>query len=143
MPNIYSEPFADSSQIPTTLLSSLVKKHVTVALSGDGGDEVFSGYSRYIFANNSFNLLTKGPTLLRKNLSKLFQAIPPDFMNKIGKLIKISRLGDKIYKASNIMVSEDLEEFYDQLITYWPEKSIIVSNSNFKFCKCVNWFCRI
>ena len=60
MPQVYSEPFADSSQIPTTLLAKLVKDYVKVALSGDGGDEVFSGYGRYIFANNSFNLLTKG-----------------------------------------------------------------------------------
>ena len=74
MPQVYSEPFADSSQIPTTLLAKLVKDHVTVALSGDGGDEIFSGYSRYIFANNSFNLLTKGPPILRKNLSKFFSS---------------------------------------------------------------------
>ena len=137
MPQVYSEPFADSSQIPTTLLAKLVKDHVKVALSGDGGDEIFSGYSRYIFANNSFNLLTKGPPILRKNLSRFFQAIPSDFMNKIGKLIKISRLGDKIYKVSNIMVSEDLEEYYDQLITYWPDKSIVMADSasKYKFCE--------
>ena len=132
MPSIYSEPFADSSQIPTTLLANLVKKYVTVALSGDGGDEVFSGYSRYIFANKSFNLLTQGPPILRKNISKFLQAIPPDIMNKIGKLIRINRLGDKVYKASNIMVSEDLEEYYDQLITYWPNKTLISSDVQFK-----------
>ena len=57
-------------------------------------------------------------------------------MNNFGKLIKINRLGDKIYKASNIMVSEDLEEYYDQLITYWPEKALFVSDSAFKYKFC-------
>ncbi len=133
MPRVYSEPFADSSQIPTTLLARLVKKHVTVALSGDGGDEIFSGYSRYIFANKSYNLLTQGPFAARKILANLIQIFPPSTLNKIGKIIKIKRLGDKANKASNIMLSEDLEDYYNELITYWPKKSLVSSDSNFKY----------
>ncbi len=133
MPNIYSEPFADSSQIPTTLLSSLVKKHVTVALSGDGGDEVFSGYSRYIFANKTFNLLTKGPLPLRKAFANFFKSLSPDFLNNFGKIIKINRLGDKLFKGSNIMLSENLEDYYDQLITYWPNNSLVSLDEGFKY----------
>ena len=68
MPTVYSEPFADSSQIPTTLLCKLARKHVKVALSGDGGDEFFSGYTRYLFAKKSFGLLNKLPISLRKTL---------------------------------------------------------------------------
>ena len=133
MPNVYSEPFADSSQIPTTLLASLVKKHVTVALSGDGGDEIFSGYSRYIFANNSFNYLTKGPLFFRRLLSKNIQLFKPEILNKIGKIIKISSLGDKIHKASNIMASENIEDYYNELITYWPNDSLISLDHNFTY----------
>ncbi len=133
MPKIYSEPFADSSQIPTTLLATLVRKYVTVALSGDGGDEVFSGYSRYIFANKTFNLLIRGPLPLRKVLARFFKYLPPDFVNNIGQIVNFNRLGDKVYKASNIMLSEDLEEYYDQLITYWPKKSIVSSDDEFKY----------
>ncbi len=133
MPNVYSEPFADSSQIPTTLLSRLVKEHVTVALSGDGGDEIFSGYSRYIFANKSFNLLTQGPLYLRIALANFFQFFPPKFVNNVGEFIRIKRLGDKVYKASNIMLSEDLEDYYDQLITYWPNKTLVSFDEQFKY----------
>ena len=133
IPQVYSEPFADSSQIPTTLLAKLVKDHVTVALSGDGGDEIFSGYSRYIFANNSFNYLTKGPLFLRRFLSKNIQLFKPEILNKIGKIIKISSLGDKIHKASNIMVSENLEDYYNELITYWPNESLISLDHNFTY----------
>ncbi|MAI28793.1 MAG: asparagine synthase (glutamine-hydrolyzing) [Rickettsiales bacterium] len=133
MPKVYSEPFADSSQIPTTLLAKLVKEHVTVALSGDGGDEVFSGYSRYIFANKTYNLLTRGPIFIRKLLCNLIYNLPPDKLNNIGQLIKINRLGDKIYKASNIMLSENLENYYNELITYWPRKTLVASDSIFKY----------
>ncbi len=133
MPKVYSEPFADSSQIPTTLLARLVKKHVTVALSGDGGDEIFSGYSRYIFANKSYKLLTQGPLPARKTLANLIQILPPSTLNKIGQMIKINRLGDKAYKTSNIMLSQNLEDYYNELITFWPKKSLVISDSNFKY----------
>ena len=112
MPKVYSEPFADSSQIPTTLLSSLVKNHVSVALSGDGGDEIFSGYSRYIFAKKSYNYLFKSPYFIRKFLSNSVKLLSPDFLNSFGRKINIKRLGDKVYKAADILQSDNLEKYY-------------------------------
>lgn len=79
MATIYSEPLGDSSQLPTSLLSQLTKQHVTVALSGDGGDELFAGYERYIVARNIWQVSKRMPQLLKVVLDKLFAAISPDY----------------------------------------------------------------
>ena len=75
MPSIYGEPFADSSQIPTYILSSFAKKHITVALSGDGGDELFCGYNRHHFLMQYKNLLGI-PYILRKLIAKFIKILP-------------------------------------------------------------------
>ena len=133
MPKVYSEPFADSSQIPTTLLSILAKKYVTVALCGDGGDELFSGYTRYIFANNSFKYFTMGPNLVRHTLSRIIKMFPPEVLNSFGKYLKVNRLGDRSYKASEIIVSQNLEDYYDKLISYWPNETIVSTKNTNKY----------
>ena len=133
MPKVYSEPFADSSQIPTTLLSILAKKYVTVALCGDGGDELFSGYTRYIFANNSFKYFTMGPNLVRHTLSRIIKMFPPEVLNSFGKYLKVNRLGDRSYKASEIIVSQNLEDYYDKLISYWPNETIVSTKNTIKY----------
>ncbi len=125
MPAVYSEPFADASQIPTTLLCKLVKKYVSVALSGDGGDEVFTGYNRYLFAQKTFKILTFGPSWYRKSLSNIIKSIPPSFLNRSIGILGKKRFGDKAHKAADIMNSADLQDYYDKLTTYWPEKTII------------------
>lgn len=136
MPMVYSEPFADSSQIPTTLLSILVREHVTVALTGDGGDELFTGYTRYMFANKSFNLLTKGPNFLKKLISDSIKLFSPQMINHLGKLININRLGDKAFKASDIMLSKNLEDYYDKLTSYWPDQTLIEIENLIKYRFC-------
>ena len=73
---IYDEPFADSSQIPTFLVSELTKKHVTVALSGDGGDELFSGYSRYRLANMTWNKIGSIPSWMKFPCSIFLECFP-------------------------------------------------------------------
>ena len=133
MPKVYSEPFADSSQIPTTLLSSLVRNHVTVALSGDGGDEIFSGYSRYLFAHRTSKFIFNSPYFLRNNFAKFMRIFPPGLLNEIGIKLNLRKLGDKIYKASDILISKDLEEFYDKLTSYWPQLTIFSEINNIKY----------
>ena len=66
--SIYDEPFADSSQIPTSLISSFAKNKIKVAITGDGGDEFFLGYNRYIWANKIYNKLNRLPITLRRTI---------------------------------------------------------------------------
>lgn len=79
MATIYSEPLGDPSQLPTSLLTQLTRQHATVALSGDGGDELFAGYERYIMARNIWQVSKKMPQLLKVFLDKLFAAVSPDY----------------------------------------------------------------
>ncbi len=130
MPHVYSEPFADSSQIPTTLLCNLVRKHVKVALTGDGGDEIFTGYNRYLIANNSFRYLKRCPNTLRNYISRTLKLTPPEILNKLGNLFKFKRLGDKLHKASEIIPLNNFQDYYDALTTYWPDNTIILGSNS-------------
>ena len=123
MPFVYSEPFADSSQIPTTLLCGLVREHVKVALSGDGGDELFTGYNRYLFAHNYFKILNKYPRKLRQTFVYILK-MTSKLINQIGSLVNFKRLGDHD-EASEIIPMENLQDFYEALTTYWPDNTII------------------
>lgn len=87
LPDIYCEPFADSSQLPTFLVSRMAKQHVTVALSGDGGDELFGGYNPYQFAPRVWSKLQLLPLPLRQIASRLLSGLPlPD---KLAKLLRV------------------------------------------------------
>ena len=101
----YDEPFADSSQLPTMLLSEITKK-VTVALSGDGGDELFGGYYRYFIAENYKKFIFNQPDIFKNFLSKLINNLPVNFWNNIGFFIPNKfggrQFGDKLYKLAKI-----------------------------------------
>ena len=83
LPNIYDEPFSDNSQIPSILLSRLAKNQVKVALSGDGADELFFGYNRYNYINNSFKNLNLLPNTLKKFLVKRIKLMSNENWNKL------------------------------------------------------------
>jgi asparagine synthase (glutamine-hydrolysing) len=85
LPQIYDEPFADPSQIPTYLVSRLARQSVTVALSGDGGDELFGGYSRYLIAMAKWRRMRRVPAILRSGGSALVERLPPQALQLLAK----------------------------------------------------------
>ena len=132
LPKIYSEPFADSSQLPTVVLCRMVKKHVTVALSGDGGDELFGGYVRYSFGSRNFGIIQKFPFLIRSFMSSTIKNISPGIFETFGNFVRWSDLPRKIYKLSDILECRSFESYYDLLTTYWPNGLLVDEKVKFK-----------
>lgn len=112
LPTIYCEPFADSSQIPTFLVSKMAKQQVTVALSGDGGDELFGGYNPYQFAPKVWRAIRRLPMKLRKLAVAVLADVP---------------MPDKLYKLLQVLPSANREAFYEALMSHWqrPEQVVI------------------
>ena len=132
LPFIYDEPFSDSSQIPTFLVSQLAKKKVTVALTGDGGDEVFCGYNRYILSKNLWNKLTLIPLPLRKILASSIKSINSQSWNKFLRILpslnQHTNLDDKVYKIASVLESKTLFDIYYKLISNWQNPNEILLN---------------
>jgi asparagine synthase (glutamine-hydrolysing) len=135
LPEMYDEPFADSSQIPTYLVSQAAKQKVTVALSGDGGDELFGGYNRYFWGPNIWNKISWLPFQARKILSQAVLAIPTSGWTGIGKAINLIRpgasgilsLGDKAHKLSNRLNNvHNIDDLYLSLVSEWQDPAEII-----------------
>ena len=135
LPKIYDEPFADYSQIPTLLLSREAKKHVSVVLTGDGGDEIFGGYNRYIFAPKIWSIASKFPPLLRRQI-KFFGSLAHFFGTSNNSLLKpmmrksglpISTL-DRIQHLSSVLGSADTfsDLFFRLTNTFSEEQNILM-----------------
>ncbi len=136
LPTLYDEPFSDSSQIPTYLVSRLAADHVTVSLSGDGGDELFGGYNRYFWAQSVWRKLGWLPRPLRMALAGTLTTLPPEAWN--GAFRGLSRLlparwrykspGDKLHKLAEILAVKAPEEIYLALVSHWKEPAAVVVN---------------
>ena len=136
---IYSEPFSDSSQIPTVLVSEMAKNEVTVALSGDGGDELFGGYNRYLFCNQMQQRINRLPISLRRPLASNLLKLTPSTINSIYDLFRcilpvkyqFNNFGDKVHKIASIMTENDNKALYRELVSHWesPESVVIGCNS--------------
>lgn len=120
--DVYDEPFADSSQIPTYLVSKLTREHVTVALSGDGGDELFGGYRRHITAHRYGDRLSKVPDFAKCFSTTVIRSLSPTTWDKILSVIpankRPSHPGDALYKLANIL-GENANGYYQKLISSW------------------------
>jgi asparagine synthase (glutamine-hydrolysing) len=134
LPEIYDEPFADSSQIPTHLVSVLARDHVTVSLSGDGGDELFGGYNRYLFTSELWGKISAVPKPLRAVAARAMAAVPAAAWTRFGnaaggllpKLAQVSRLGDKVHKGAGLLHSESMDELYGGMLSLWRDPEHVV-----------------
>jgi asparagine synthase (glutamine-hydrolysing) len=134
LPTLYDEPFADSSQIPTFLIASLARRHVTVALSGDGGDELLAGYNRYILSSKLLSRLVRSPVAVRKVIGLALQAIAPGSWDRVFEVL--SRLtgsatgqrhvGNKLHRLGEILANGDGGDQYASLMSIWHRPTAVV-----------------
>ena len=128
LPNIYDEPFADSSQIPTFLVSQLAREHVTVSLSGDAGDELFGGYNRYLYANQIKQKLLDKPFVAA--LVKHFPVVLLKFADYLPQK-KVAFLANKISKIQNALRASggSFPQFYESICSQnlFPEQLLLSS----------------
>lgn len=116
LPHIYDEPFSDSSQIPTYLVSAMTRQHVTVALSGDAGDESFGGYQRYFLGPSIYKKIKFLPKPLRKLSATSLRAVSPNIWDKIMPFP-----GDKMHKLAEVLDVNSGEDVYQRLISHWGD----------------------
>lgn len=138
LPHMYDEPFADSSQLPTSLLSKMTRKSVTVCLSGDGGDEIFCGYDRYIWTDKVNRYLSRIPRPLRSLYQRLFSLRTIRQWNllyeKVKPLspVKVNNLGTKLDILNSYCSKQGAEELYDSFLSHWqlPQEIVVGAENN-------------
>lgn len=131
LPEIYDEPFADSSQIPTLLVSRLARQEVTVALSGDGGDEVFAGYDHYL-AHSALAAASRVPAAVRPLLGAALTGVPTGWWDAAYRAVRpvlpagrtLRRFGNKVHRAGRLLAEgqpEGRDDLYWDAMTLWPD----------------------
>lgn len=127
LPSLYDEPFADSSAMPTYLVSKLTRGHVTVALSGDGGDELFSGYSHYPRGQSLWDSFGGNPAALLRLGSGVLHTLPPALLNKVGGLVGKRNLGDQLSKLADLLpYLSDEATTYQGLVSHWRDVAALM-----------------
>lgn len=133
--SIYDEPFADSSQIPTFLVAQLARRHVTVSLSGDAGDELFSGYTRYELGQSLWARINRLPAGSRKTLARALRAAPVGAWDGLLKVAAplLNRqhqlTGDRLHKLADALDAPSPASLYRQLVSIWKETAALVPGS--------------
>jgi len=131
LPGIYDQPFADASQVPTVLLSALTRGHVTVALSGDAGDELFGGYNRHLVAGQIDKILRSWPPALRRSLGRLLLAAPAHVVDGLaarGRSMGLRRipasLGEKLARLAQSIEAPTLRDAYLGSLSQWTRSDV-------------------
>ncbi|MGZ3321091.1 MAG: asparagine synthase (glutamine-hydrolyzing) [Xanthobacteraceae bacterium] len=127
----FDEPFADPSQIPTYLVSELTRKHVTVALSGDGGEELFAGYNRYVWAERLARAVNLVPRPLRGASATALRALAPQTWNRLFAFVPASWRpalpGDKLHKITTLLDNPQPDAIYRRLVSQWERPDEIAA----------------
>ncbi len=134
LPRYFDEPFSDSSQLPTMLVSALARKHVTVSLSGDGGDELFAGYNRHVLAENLWRKLRNVPRPVRSLAARAIAAVPPETWERgVGatglwrsQQVGAAGIGAKLHKMAGLLDVTEPAEMYRRLVSHWSNPASIV-----------------
>jgi asparagine synthase (glutamine-hydrolysing) len=125
LPQVYDEPFADSSQIPTWFVCRAARSRVTVALSGDGADELFGGYNRYLWGHRLWNNVRHIPVPLRKVIARMATSVPESTWNRVGHWMhqrnRLQHLGGKVHRLAHQLSSiQSPEDVYRLAVSQWP-----------------------
>lgn len=133
LPQLYDEPFADSSQISTHLVARLAHQQVTVSLSGDGGDELFGGYNRHLWGARVWRRGQGMPRCFRQATAQVLKSLSPSHWDALfhmlpGRMVP-SALGDKLHKLARALSCETPEALYRQLISQWNDPASVVIDS--------------
>ncbi len=143
IPLIYDEPFADSSQIPTTLVSRLTRQHVTVSLSGDGGDELFSGYPRYQMTAALWQRVNGMPMTLRRIASAMLSSLSAQGWDRLLAFLPVAQQqqinGHRVHRLAQLMVSRSIGQMYVRLMSQWQPEEGLVLGANGRNLPVVNW----
>jgi asparagine synthase (glutamine-hydrolysing) len=135
LPSIYDEPFSDSSQIPTYLVSKLARRHVTVSLSGDGGDELFAGYNRHVWGDRLWNRMRAIPRPARRMVSRALTSVPPAVWDRRAAAVPLLRsskrlgaahLGHKLHKLAEVLGADRPDRMYLGFASHWKQPSDVV-----------------
>jgi len=133
LPTMYDEPFADASQIPTHLVAQLARRHVTVSLSGDGGDELFCGYDRYDLAYKLAGTLEKLPGPVRSAAAAAIHAVPVGAWNVMGswlpERLTAGRAGDRLHKLAQRFRLDSFPQVLDSVLAMWDDPRSAMSDS--------------
>src|SRR5258708_6010668 len=132
--SIYDEPFADSSQIPAVLVSQLARRHVTVSLSGDGGDELFGGYTRYLWAQDIWRKTSWAPGQVKRLAGHALTGVPVEQWNTVfarcndwlPAQMGQRNPGEKLHKRADVRQAGSREDMYLALVSQWKRPSSIV-----------------
>lgn len=135
MPVIYDEPFADASQIPTCLVSELTSHHVSVSLSGDGGDELFAGYNRHVWGKRVLDFNRRTPKMVQSAIKSSLTALSPDTWDSIARWVspllpnslKHRTPGYKLQKLAGLIGLRDVATLHSQMMTHWNSEAIMTN----------------